>query len=158
MIYKTFDELNGKTLASYDKLEFKVGRRVLLYEVSSSGTHLFTDGYSNASVFLFLRVSQRKFLTTAYGYAPRSGSWLESKSADFEGLTRAALMLFAKIEGFEIKFVGVSKYDGPEYFDLCSDYMATIYADHVEVGCQRFDKKTMEKFIKVCQKQFRKKQ
>lgn len=105
--YRTFKELNGKTLRPGDIVRF--GDRRLT--VANNGTYLHHPEENNEIVFhdiirkygsimTFTSTDDLKALlaSSAYGYTERGGNWPECMSGDFEALTRLCLVLYSLLE------------------------------------------------------------
>lgn len=163
--YRSFNELNNKTLRECDSVyinstKFMVNSRFL------------AGGESNDVAFLELGISDKmkmKLAEDVYGYSPSSGYWPESKSVDYEALTRLTLVLLAFFEGSDEVFVEMpdkkwktvvkSEYIDPsfkvvqELFPIrVGDYNARYQEGALVVGCQQIPFNVVEKVYKSMKK------
>lgn len=59
-------------------------------------------GAQNSTIFTYLGVDKYEFCKEAYGYTPYDGGFPESKTDDYEALTRVIKAIFAKLEELDI--------------------------------------------------------
>lgn len=159
--YKSFDQLNGKTLKEGDTLIFKK----LHYKVYHSFFCLEDSSSSNDYIITSLGFIPEAFCEAAYGYQPEGGEWPESGEGDFEALTRAALLIFCMLEDSKvdsIKFVEAditvsglrskkltSNGKGVSTYIKVGDYVAVLKKDCLEVGCQYIPYSTVKEVVKL---------
>lgn len=143
-VYKSFDELNGKTLRRGDVVCFKAKGINLRYTVEHN--YLWNPTGNNFEIFSELGIIDfRKLAGRVYGYRSKGGVWPQTESYDYEALTRLVLVLFAFLEDEETvevrvgnKWVKVDK--GATVVTLNDTYYAIINHNDkiVRVGCQTF--------------------
>jgi len=155
--YKSFNDLNGKTLKEgdivvLDDVKYKVCRRYL-WALHDSNSAVF------ASLGLYSDKIKYSLANKVYGYQATSGEWPESKWEDYEALTRLVLVLFAFLEDeteIEVKIGNIwVKINKNEFVDdvttvkLNSYYTAEVNntTKVVTVGCQMFTFDVLRKLV-----------
>lgn len=100
-VYRSYSELEGKTLNYGDKLVFQHNKVILLYHVKDGFLIQPING-ENDKIFHLLNLEKRidiiKFANSAYGYKARSGLFPQCLTNDYEALTRITLALFKLCE------------------------------------------------------------
>lgn len=100
-VYRSYSELEGKTLEYGDKLVFQHNKVILSYDVKN-GFLLYPINGENDKIFHLLNLEKRidiiKFAKSAYGYKSESGLFPQCLTNDYEALTRIALALFKLCE------------------------------------------------------------
>lgn len=160
--YKSFKQLNGKTLKQNDVLVFDK------YKYNVHSDFLNNPELTNDVLFDHFGIDAIEFCEAAYGYKSKSGFWPECKHNDFEALTRVALLIFFMLEDKEatgIAFVeagitiGGAKYDsikisGKPYTAsvMVGDYKAIITKKYVKVGCQQIPYGQINNLVKHAKK------
>lgn len=160
--YRSFDELNGKTLKRYDKVVFKVtSTRELVYVVTFA--FLIAEGSSrNDRIFQELDLNGRLLAGHAYGYDLNRGLWPQSKNDDYEALTRLVLVLFAFSEGYDVSLLMPNKEWkllrrdsiplGPPTIKL-DGYSTTVWSgEFITVGCQKIPFAAVERVYQEMKK------
>jgi hypothetical protein len=148
-IYKSFKQLNGKTLKHYDRVILKPGLKLIVLAVDGPFLDHPAD---NSRVFNMLgietRLEQCKFASKAYGYETNRGLFPEAMPDDYEALTRLVLVLFAAYAGDEYVEVKIGKkyvrinlknleYTVPVSIKLNEDYTGEFRKTGFKVGCQK---------------------
>lgn len=152
--YNSFNELNGKTLQSGDRVNFRRIGYIVNYNFLKCVTQM-----NNAEIFEFLKISKHGVAREAYGYTDLGGIWPSSKSRDYEALTRLCLVLFAFLEGSKSVTVdmpngGVVTIDHKKHipFGYLCGYKTYIFDDILKVGCTEIPFKKVESiYKKMCQ-------
>jgi hypothetical protein len=141
MTYKTFDELNGKTLKRGDKVYFfgviyTVCEEFLSIESSNNREALDTIVGNNV----------KAYVKKAYGYISKVGNWPQSKTRDYEALTRLCLVMLADIEGLgtivmavnrkKVEFECSTTIIKSRKLQVGQDYRAYVLEEGIKVGCQ----------------------
>jgi hypothetical protein len=157
MTYRTFNQLNGKTLKKGD-IVILGGKKheTCIGFISNNEEH-------NDWIFRKTGVNASDFLREAYGYNSflGSGSWPECKDRDYEALTRAALVLLGFQEGYDVDVQ--MPYNNWKRFErdsfnyefieqrnmVIGDFEAAVTANYVEVGCQDISFNKVEKVYKT---------
>lgn len=157
VIYTSFDELNGKTLQTGDRV-FVLGCD---FEARIDYMHCRTG--DNDKIFDELGIDQEWFLTSTYGHKPDTGGcWHNAKEDEAEALTRTMLVLLAFAESRDV-WIEMPNGTWKEFkvndwienlqklqhmviakvFKV-GDYKATVGKDRVEAGCQVVSFKEVE--------------
>lgn len=152
--YNSFNELNGKTLQSGDRVNFKHMKYIVDDDFLKCVTKM-----NNAEIFEFLKINKHAITREVYGYTDRGGIWPSSKSRDYEALTRLCLVLFAFLEGSKSVTVdmpngGVVTIDHKKHIPLgyLGRYKTYIFDDILKVGCTEIPFKKVESiYKKMCQ-------
>jgi hypothetical protein len=132
--YKSFNELNGNTLAKGDIVVFNGNS---YFVPSNSGPFLSskTTAVSNDRPFIDAGFHTerliRELASLAYGYTPSNGTWPPAAANDYEALTRLVLVLFQFLDGKEKAEVNI---DGDRFFvDKAANKIKVDPIDKVEV-------------------------
>lgn len=96
--YRSYEELEGKTLQFGDIVKFRLGNKTVPYNVHDG--FLNTPEPPNSKIFDELDLLRFDFASAYYGYKTINGSWPECKKGDYKALTRLVLALFKKCEEF----------------------------------------------------------
>lgn len=100
-VYRSYSELEGKTLKYGDKLVFQHNKVILSYDVKDGFLIQPING-ENDKIFDLLNFKERidiiKFANSAYGYKSRSGIFPQCLTNDYAALTRITLALFKLCE------------------------------------------------------------
>jgi hypothetical protein len=135
--YKSFNELNGNTLAEGDIVVFNGNN---YFAPTNRGSFLSsrTTAVSNDRPFVDAGFSTarliRKLANLAYGYTPSNGTWPPAAANDYEALTRLVLVLFQFLEGKEKAEVNI---DGVKFFvDKSANKIKVDPIDKVEVSVE----------------------
>ena len=156
--YKSFKELNGKTLQYGDTIYF--GK--LKYEVSECYLHLRTG--ANDEVFTKMKIDEgamEELIERAYGYPTRGGNWPECKSRDYEALTRAALMVYALMDndpyiefqfGKTFRTIDLATRTKQYVVKLNDQYSAFLGHKSIRVGCQRISYDVLGSLVRAAHK------
>ena len=96
--YRSYEELEGKTLRFGDIVKFRLGNKTVPYNVHDG--FLNTPEPPNSKIFDELDLLRFDFASAYYGYKTINGSWPECKKGDYKALTRLVLALFKKCEEF----------------------------------------------------------
>lgn len=167
--YKSFNELNGKTLKLNDIVYFGkhskhkyLVKDCYLFNSLGRNNHIFDIVKQKSQYKDKLRDSDFDYFlaNTAYGYSNSGGEWPQSLVEDFEALTRLTLVLFALLEGSEVievkirdKWVeiDINKFKESKKFVDITEYTAIVnYAKKtVTVGCSTFSFKDVENVYKA---------
>ena len=100
-IYKSYKELEGKTLKFRDILHFKAKGEVYEYGTMRRWLYCF-NLCNNDIIFDKLNIKDRhKFCSESYGYEAVNNYFAYCHCADFEALTRLALDLFKLCDNYE---------------------------------------------------------
>lgn len=166
--YKSFDQLNGKTLQRKDIVIFGDDIR---YVVASSFLH--SAMVANDMIFRVISKTNEPFIealaSAAYGYRPKGGCWPQSSHEDWEALTRLVLVLYAFYEGSEevevrikSKWVKINrKVVVGDYEEIDRAFFKLGRYNHCEVdytnkwikvGCSTFTFKEVEKVYNLTKK------
>lgn len=175
--YKTYKQLEKKTLKRGDKLVFKVNDEELEYivEIAGSGRPYLCGQYDeDYNIFANLGIEDgHQFTINYYGYESTSSKddpEPTAKEDDYKAVTRAALALFAMCEDKEVEIevpkevvnienvkITVPKYipkPKPIELELNDCYTATIKEDVVVVGCQEIPIDKVKEIVELWNKQF----
>jgi len=146
--YRTFKELNGKTL-KYADIVILQGYRYIVQD-----NHLYARETSNDRIFDQLALNKMQLAIDAYGYKTMIGIWPVSGNEDYEALTRLCLVLLALQEGSP--YVDVKMPDGswkrivPQTQHKVGEYSACVLdKDTLKVGCQRITFEQVEAVYKT---------
>lgn len=151
--YRSFKELNGKTLAYGDNVYF--GK--LHYEVYPD--HMNASGEYNTAVFTdqlgFTDDQIDDLLEQMYGYPTGNGAWPQSAPRDYEALTRACLGIYALLDKDpHIEFrtrkncfrrVELTGFKKASRVKINDDYQAVLGKTALLVGCQKIHYKDLQK-------------
>ena len=157
MRYKSFDQLNGKTLKEGDVV-------VILNNTHEIKTdHFYNTRHINNNVFSLFGINSGTLANEAYGYLNLGGSWPSCRYKDFEALTRIALVLLAFSERSDVY---IDMPDGTtKFFEMSNwcrkkipviseafrvgDYRAHFQNDRLVAGCQRIPFSQIENVYKL---------
>ena len=121
--YKSYKELKGKTLKCYDRLHFKVNKRI--FEYRTMRRCLICLVYFYDVIFDRLNIKDRfEFCSKSYGYKVNHGLFPSCHESDYKALTRVALDLFK----------------------LCDNYKDD---KKIKINNKKFTSKDIEKNIKI---------
>jgi hypothetical protein len=154
MTYRTFDQLNGKTL-EYGDAVVLIGHRHETYD-------RFLDNTKNMNGWIFdeHKIHGHYFLKEVYGYEPTIGDWPECRTSNYEALTRAALVLLAFQEGYDVEV----KMPNNEWKMFSKEYFVSrvykpsfriankkpiVTPEEVHVGCQTITFNIVEKLYET---------
>lgn len=103
--YRSFEELEGKTLKLKDEVIFEVPTKFKLpYLVETDRLSSKSASIISAQIFIELRLDKAFAADLAYGYESMMRSyhkrWPVARIHDYEALTRLVLVLFKKCEEF----------------------------------------------------------
>lgn len=151
MIYKSYEELAGKTLVKGDELVFIFEMEKYNYSVECD--YLKSRSSGNDSIIIDLGLDKYQFATTVYGYDVISGGFPETKRDDYEALTKITLAIFQLCSGKTVVEIPTCtvKIDTTKFttnmIKLTADYNAEIHKEYVQVGCQTIPKAKIEKIL-----------
>lgn len=144
MRYKSFDQLNGKTL--------KEGDEVVIFNSTHEvrTDHFYNIRHINNNVFILFGINSGELASEVYGYSNLGGCWPSCRHKDFEALTRIALVLLAFAEKRDVyvdmpdgttKFFKMSKWCKKKIPIISEEfrvggYRARFHNDKLIAGCQ----------------------
>lgn len=98
MIITNLEELQAKkTLERSDEVVFNISDTQIKYRVRGRFLDELNEMY-NDRIFTFLKLDKMTLAIDCYGYDIRSGGWPNSRTDDFEALTRLVKKLYEIIE------------------------------------------------------------
>jgi len=162
--YKSFKELNGKTLKFGDKVIFTVKKEEITYTVQSKYLDCLGDIgclSDNFKIFDLLRLKKKEFCSNYYGYLDKRGGFPECKFGDYEALTRVTLALFCVIEDGTDEGLTFLQKDGsykPMLFNsmrLTDTYNIELWEDKWIVGCQEIPISKVKEVIELHKKLYK---